>query len=208
MTIEKILSSITPSPATESTLPLESQIDRIASNFSDILSILGMDLSDDSIKETPRRIAKMYVEEMFRGLRKSSFPKITTIENKMAVDEMVIVKGIKVNSVCEHHFQTIFGLATIAYIPKKKILGLSKFNRLVDFFCRRPQVQERLTKQISDCLTHVLETDDVAVLIDAKHFCVISRGIQDVSSSTVTTDLRGRFRDDPSCRSEFLRNSK
>jgi len=144
---------------------------------------------------------------LFSGLRPEAFPKITTIQNKMGVDEMVSVNAIRVLSVCEHHFVTIDGFATVAYIPREKIIGLSKINRIVKYFARRPQVQERLTRQIADTLSRLLDTPDVAVHIKAKHYCVISRGVEDTSSETTTTDLRGIFRLDSSARSEFLRTT-
>ncbi len=177
---------------------------RIAKAFTDIAVTLGLDLSDDSLCETPRRIARMYVDEIFSGLDYGTFPKITAIENKMAVDEMVRVSDISVVSTCEHHFVTIDGLARVAYIPAGKVIGLSKINRLVRFFARRPQVQERLTRQILVALQTLLETDDVAVTIDAAHYCVKARGVQDVNSTTQTTALGGQFKTDARTRAEFL----
>jgi GTP cyclohydrolase I len=148
----------------------------------------------------------MYVNEIFSGLNKENFPKITVIENEMQYDQMVLVQNIQVLSVCEHHFQTIDGHATVAYIPNKKVIGLSKINRVVQFFSRRPQVQERLTKQIADCLQVILETDHVAVHMNARHYCVISRGVEDSHSSTSTSDLRGHFKEKPDTRMEFLKH--
>lgn len=182
----------------------EDKIEKISAHFRHIMNILGLDLNDDSLADTPKRVAKMYVKEVFAGLKPDAFPKMTTIENKMRIDEMITVKDIKIMSVCEHHFVTIHGKATIAYIAKDKVIGLSKLNRIADYFSRRPQVQERLTKQIADKLVEVLGTNDVAVHIDAKHYCVISRGVQDQNSTTVTSDLRGRFKDDATTRAEFL----
>lgn len=170
--------------------------------FKEVLEILGLDLKDDSIKDTPKRLAKMYSRELFSGLYKEP-PKTMTIENKFNFDEMVCVKNIKVMSVCEHHFQPIHGVAKVAYIPNKKVIGLSKINRIVDYFSRRPQVQERLTKQISEYLMKELDTKNVAVMIDAKHYCVIARGIEDQNSSTITSDLKGIFFDDYKARQEF-----
>lgn len=146
----------------------------------------------------------MYVKELFRGLTEEHFPKITVIENKMLYDQMVLVKDIGVISLCEHHFVTIHGMATVAYIPSHGVIGLSKINRIADYFARRPQVQERLTKQVADCLSHVLKTEDVAVYIRAKHYCVVSRGVEDLNSETITSDLRGAFRTNPDTRNEFL----
>ncbi len=182
----------------------EEKIAKIASHFREIMLTLGLDLSDDSLQQTPQRVAKMYVREVFSGLSPRNFPSITSIENKLGYNEMVTVKDISIISVCEHHFVTIDGRATISYIPKDKVIGLSKLNRIAKFFSRRPQVQERLTKQIADCLTHVLETEDVAVSIRAKHYCVIQRGVEDSDSETVTSDLRGAFREDARTRGEFL----
>lgn len=200
----QILSQVTPTPVIENDLTPEEKITKIAANFREILTTLGMDLKNDSLRESPERIARMYVTEVFKGLLTENFPKITTIENEMKYDQMLVVRDISVVSTCEHHFVTIDGKATIAYIPKHKVLGLSKINRIADYFSRRPQVQERLTKQIADCLQAVLETDNVAVHLNAKHYCVISRGIEDHSSTTITTDLRGDFKNDPRTRGEFL----
>jgi GTP cyclohydrolase I len=138
-------------------------------------------------------------------LKDESFPKITVIENEMLYDQMVVVKDVSVISLCEHHFATIHGTANIAYIPSKGVIGLSKINRITDYFSRRPQVQERLTKQIADCLSYILKTEDVAVYIKAKHYCVISRGVEDLNSSTITSDLRGAFKHSAETRSEFLK---
>lgn len=202
--MQEVLSKITPTPIKDNGLTAEQKIAIISKNFQEILTTLGMDLSNDSLRESPQRIAKMYVNEIFKGLDPRNFPKITTIENEMGYDQMIVVRDVSVISTCEHHFVTIDGKATVAYIPNGKVIGLSKINRIVDFFSRRPQVQERLTKQVADCLVHVLGSNDVAVHIDAKHYCVISRGIEDHGSSTVTTDLRGVFRDDSRTRGEFL----
>ncbi len=205
MNIKKeILSHVLPSPHQDSELSSEEKIDKIKFHFTEIMKALGLDLTDDSLKDTPKRVAKMYVNEIFSGLNTANFPKITTIENKMDYDQMIAVKNINLISYCEHHFQTIQGHATIAYIPQKKVIGLSKINRVVDFFSRRPQVQERLTKQIADCLEYVLETPHVAVYVNAKHYCVIARGIEDANSTTITTDLRGDFKTRAETRKEFL----
>ena len=200
----EILSHVRPSPVLETALTADEKIEKVKLHFSEIMQILGLDLADDSLKETPKRVAKMYVNEIFEGLDAKNFPKITTIENKMKYDQMVCVRNIEVMSTCEHHFQPIHGQATVAYIPRDKVIGLSKMNRIVDFFCRRPQVQERLTKQIADCLQYLLDTDDVAVHINAKHYCMISRGVQDTQSTTTTSDLRGAFKKQDITRTEFL----
>ncbi|ASK78702.1 GTP cyclohydrolase I FolE [Paraphotobacterium marinum] len=176
-------------------------------HVNEILKLLQLDLSDDSLKDTPKRIAKMYVEEIFSGLDYSNFPKITLIDNKMNCDEMVRVNKISLTSTCEHHFVVIDGYATVAYIPRKKIIGLSKINRVVRFFSQRPQVQERMTQQILVALQTLLESDDVAVKIDATHYCVKSRGVLDSTSSTTTTALGGIFKSNAATRYEFLNQS-
>ena len=206
--MEKILRKVLPTPIQKNKLSSEEKIKIIEKHFQKIMETLGLDLKDDSMKKTPHRLAKMYVNEIFSGLDNSHFPTITTIENKMKYDQMIVVQNIEVMSCCEHHFQTIQGLATVAYIPNKKVIGLSKINRIVQFFSRRPQVQERLTKQIADCLQLVLGSDHVAVHINAKHFCVIARGIQDSHSSTVTSDLRGHFKEKNETRKEFLQHCR
>jgi len=177
---------------------------RIKNSFADIARTLGLDLSDDSLSETPHRIAKMYVDEIFSGLDYFNFPKITVIENKMGVEEMVKVRDISLTSTCEHHFVTIDGTARVAYIPGDKIIGLSKINRIVRFFAQRPQVQERLTQQVLVALQTLLQTDDVAVSIDATHYCVKSRGVLDSNSRTQTTALGGTFKANHMTRAEFL----
>lgn len=187
-------------------LPVEERKQKIESHMREIMLLLNLDLSDDSLAETPQRVAKMYVDEVFSGLDYLNFPKITLIENKMKVDEMVTVKDITLTSTCEHHFVTIDGKATVAYIPKDWVIGLSKINRIVQFFSQRPQVQERLTQQILVALQTLLGTTNVAVSIDAVHYCVKSRGICDATSSTSTTSLGGIFKSNPSTRQEFLRS--
>ena len=167
------------------------------------MQTLGLDLSDDSLMGTPDRVAKMFVDEIFCGLSYDNFPKITTIENKMNVDQMVLCKDISMNSTCEHHFVVIDGFAKVAYIPDATIIGLSKINRIVRFFAQRPQVQERLTQQISETLKFLLGTDNVAVQITATHHCVKSRGIMDANSYTVTSCLGGNFYDQSETRAEF-----
>jgi len=179
-------------------------IELISKDMQHIMETLGLDLTDDSLQDTPKRVAKMYVEEIFYGLRTNNFPKITVVENKFNYDEMLVEKGINVMSVCEHHFVGIVGKATIGYIPNGKVVGLSKLNRIVDYFARRPQVQERLTAQVYHTLCYILNTPNVAVVIDADHYCVKSRGIEDVGSSTVTSKIGGSFKDDYSTRSEFM----
>ena len=177
---------------------------RIKKSFTQIARTLGLDLNDDSLSETPHRIAKMYVDEIFAGLDYFNFPKITVIDNKMGVEEMVKVSDISLTSTCEHHFVTIDGTARVAYIPKNKIIGLSKINRIVRFFAQRPQVQERLTQQVLVALQTLLETDDVAISIDATHYCVKARGVMDANSHTQTTALGGIFKARHKTRAEFL----
>lgn len=191
-------------PLVPNGLSRDEKYQRIAAAFTNITRTLGLDLSDDSLCETPHRIAKMYVDEIFSGLDYSKFPKISVISNKMQVEEMVQVDGIDLVSTCEHHFVTIDGSARVAYIPGDKIIGLSKINRIVRFFSQRPQVQERLTQQILVALQTLLETDDVAVTINAVHYCVKSRGVMDSNSTTRTTALGGAFKTDPSTRAEFI----
>ena len=181
---------------------------RIRDAMTQVATALGLDLKDDSLQETPHRIAKMYVDEIFSGLTYESFPKISLIKNKMNTEEMIKVKAVKVISTCEHHFVTIDGLANVAYLPGKKIIGLSKINRIVSFFAQRPQVQERLTQQILVALQTLLDTRDVAVFIDATHYCVKARGIMDASSRTETSALGGLFKSDQSLRDNFLNNQR
>ena len=180
------------------------KIGEIEKHFQFIMHVLGLDLDDDSLCETPKRVAKMFVNEIFWGLDPEAFPKCTTVDNKMKYDEMVIERNINVQSNCEHHFVVIDGKATVAYIPKQKVLGLSKINRIVEYFSKRPQIQERLTEQIYHALQYILETDDIAVLIDAQHYCVKSRGVEDVGSSTITSKLGGEFKTDLAVRAEFM----
>ena len=191
-------------PMIETGLSRDEKYARIKTSMTDVINTLGLDLSDDSLYETPHRIAKMYVDELFGGLDYSNFPKITVIENKMQVEEMIRISDISVTSTCEHHFVTIDGNSCVAYIPKAKIIGLSKINRIVRFFARRPQVQERLTQQVLVALQTLLETDDVAVTIDATHYCVKSRGVKDAASRTRTTSFGGQFKGNQQSRAEFL----
>jgi GTP cyclohydrolase IA len=192
-------------PTVPNDLSRTDKIDIIETKFTDIMKVLGLDLADDSLMETPKRVAKMFVNEVFYGLDYEAFPKCTTVENKMKYNEMVCERNISVQSNCEHHFVIIDGLATVAYVPKDKVLGLSKINRIVEYFSKRPQIQERLTEQIFHALQFILETEDVAVVISAKHYCVAARGVEDTSSSTVTSRLGGGFKTDPAARAEFMR---
>ena len=191
-------------PTSENTIDRKEKIDIIEHHMHQIMVTLGLDLNDDSLIETPKRVAKMYVNEIFWGLDYEAFPKCTTVDNKMKYDEMVVERNVNVQSNCEHHFVVIDGVATVAYIPNNKVLGLSKINRIVEYFSKRPQIQERLTEQVFHALQYILETDNVAVVVDAQHYCVKSRGVEDTGSSTVTSKLGGVFKTDPSVRNEFM----
>jgi GTP cyclohydrolase IA len=173
--------------------PDSEKIKIIEEHFGKIMHALGLDLKDESLSGTPHRVAKMYVKEIFSGLNPDNKPTARKFGNKYEYDDVVVVKDINVTSFCEHHFLPFIGKAHVAYISSGKVIGLSKINRIVDYFARRPQVQERLTLQIADELNRALETDDVAVFIDCKHLCVSTRGIKDRESSTVTTQYRGQF---------------
>ena len=191
-------------PMVENGLHQGQKIERIEDSMRDIMATLSLDLRDDSLQDTPKRIAKMFVNEIFSGLDYSSFPKITSIENKMQSDEVVKVSDISLVSTCEHHFVTIDGLAKVAYRPKDKVIGLSKINRIVNFFAQRPQVQERLTRQILVAMQTLLGTEDVAVHIVATHYCVKARGIRDSQSATTTSATSGIFKSDSQIRAEFM----
>jgi GTP cyclohydrolase I len=179
------------------------KMELIEKNFKEIMYILGLDLSDESLKDTPQRVAKMYVKEIFNGLNPENKPQPTLFENKFKFNEMLVEKNITIYSYCEHHFVPIIGKAHIAYFPKNHVIGLSKLNRIAQYYAKRPQVQERLTMQIANELKDTLQTDDVAVLIDADHLCVASRGVNDVNSSTITSSYNGKFLNDET-RKEFL----
>lgn len=180
------------------------KMEQIEEKFRDIMNILGLDLSDDSLSGTPHRVAKMYVQEIFSGLNPANKPDIKLFDNKYQYNQMLVEKNITFYSNCEHHFVPIIGKAHVAYISGGKVIGLSKLNRIVDYFARRPQVQERLTMQIAEELKRVLETEDVAIVIDAVHLCVSSRGVKDSNSSTVTCYYGGKFEEE-SVKQEFLR---
>jgi GTP cyclohydrolase I len=181
----------------------ELKIELIEKNFREIMHILGLDLQDDSLKGTPRRVAKMFIKEAFSGLNPANKPVARLFENKYRYREMLVEKEITFYSHCEHHFVPIIGRAHVAYFPEKKVIGLSKINRLVTYFSSRPQVQERLTVQIANELKSVLETEDVAVIMDASHLCVSARGAGDVNSKTVTSSFHGKFHDE-AIKKEFL----
>lgn len=181
------------------------KIELIERRFEEIMNILGLDLNDDSLKGTPGRVAKMYVKEIFKGLNPQNAPKIALFENKYQYNQMLIEKDITLYSNCEHHFVPIVGKAHVGYISSGKVIGLSKINRIVDYFAKRPQVQERLTVQIANYLSEVLQTENVAVVIDAKHLCVSSRGVEDTASSTITATYFGSFQNSDT-KNEFLRH--
>ena len=198
--------------ATSATTPLredafeisdQEKIDKIQESVKDILHTLGMDLTDDSLKGTPTRVAKAFVNELFMGLNPKNMPKASTFENNYNYGEMLVEKNIVVYSTCEHHLLPIVGRAHVAYISDGKVIGLSKMNRIVEYFSKRPQVQERLTMQVVQAMQEALGTQDVACVIDAKHLCVNSRGIKDIESSTVTAEFGGKFKEKATKR-EFL----
>ena len=182
----------------------EHNVDFIGMKFYDIMEKLGCDMDDDSMRDSPLRVSTMFFDELFSGMDYEKFPRCTIFENKMKFDSMVVQKNIIVKSVCEHHFQTIYGKCHVAYIPTGNVIGLSKLNRVVNFFARRPQVQERLTEQTFRALQLILETDNVAVYMECDHFCVKARGVEDVNSSMVTSRLGGAFFDIPQARAEFM----
>ncbi|MDA0950532.1 MAG: GTP cyclohydrolase I FolE [Bacteroidetes bacterium] len=182
----------------------EAKIERITKSVRDILETLGMDLTDDSLNGTPKRVAKAYVKELFSGLNPEKKPSSSTFENKYQYGEMLVEKNITLYSTCEHHLLPIVGKAHVAYISSGRVVGLSKMNRIVEYYAKRPQVQERLTMQVVQELQHILNTQDVACIIDAKHLCVNSRGIKDIASSTVTAEYQGVFKTDEKLRKEFL----
>lgn len=194
-------------PVVESSLSgttKEEKISEIENSFRHIMEVLGLDLSDDSLVDTPKRVAKMYVQEIFSGLDYSNFPKCTAVDNKMRYDEMVVERNITAISSCEHHFVTIDQKVDIAYIPNKKVLGLSKLNRIAKFFAQRPQIQERYVEQVYHALEFILETENIAVVVNGKHYCVAQRGVEDTSSWTTTSKLGGAFKNNPNVRKEFM----
>jgi len=181
----------------------ELKIQLIQKHFKEIMNTMGLDLTDDSLRGTPQRVAKMFVKEIFSGLNPANKPDIKLFENKYQYNEMLIEKNIALYSYCEHHFVPIIGKAHVAYVSNGKVIGLSKINRLVQYYAKRPQVQERLTNQIAEALKEALQTDDVAIVIDAVHLCVASRGVNDTNSSTITSYYSGKFKED-TVKNEFL----
>ncbi|MEI7978493.1 MAG: GTP cyclohydrolase I FolE [Bacteroidota bacterium] len=182
----------------------ELKIELISKHFKEIMQILGLDLSDDSLKGTPNRVAKMYVNEIFSGLNPKNKPEVKLFENRYNYKNILLEKNISFHSVCEHHFVPIVGKAHLAYIPNGKVVGLSKLNRIVKYFAQRPQVQERMTIQIVNMLKEELNSESVAVIIEADHMCVAMRGVQDINSSTVTSEFTGKFLDN-STREELMK---
>lgn len=196
-------SAVTPLRGDAFEISDEEKIKRIQGSVRDILETLGMDLTDDSLQGTPRRVAKAFVNEIFSGLNPENRPKLSTFENNYKYGEMLVEKNIVLYTTCEHHLLPIIGRAHVAYISKGNVIGLSKMNRIVDYFAKRPQVQERLTMQVVQALQEALGTEDVACVIDAKHLCVNSRGVRDIASSTVTSEFGGKFKEQDTKR-EFL----
>jgi GTP cyclohydrolase I len=194
----------TPMKADAFKLSDDEKIKKIQFHFAEIMETLGLDLTDDSLSGTPNRVAKMYVKEIFNGLNPANKPKVALFDNKYKYNQMLVEKDITFYSNCEHHFVPIFGKAHVAYISNGKVIGLSKLNRIVQYYAKRPQVQERLTVQIANELQNILQTKDVAIIIDAKHLCVSSRGVQDNNSATVTSFYGGKF-EQQATRSEFLK---
>ncbi|GEM50961.1 GTP cyclohydrolase I FolE [Empedobacter brevis] len=185
-------------------LSAEEKVEKIEADFRNIMETLGLDLTDDSLKGTPKRVAKMFVKEIFGGLLPERKPGMSTFDNKYNYNQMLVEKDIVVYSTCEHHFLPIVGRAHVGYISKGRVIGLSKMNRIVEYYAKRPQVQERLTMQIVKAMQEALGTDDVACIIDAKHLCVNSRGIKDIESSTVTAEFGGAFKENEQLRKEFI----
>ncbi len=197
--------SDTPMKADAFEMSDEEKMDKIAYHFGEIMDIMGLDLTDDSLRGTPDRVAKMYIKEIFSGLDPENLPNVKLFDNKYKYNEMLVEKGVTVHSHCEHHFVPIIGQAHVAYISNGHVIGLSKINRIVRYFSKRPQVQERLTEQIAAELKRVLRTEDIAVIIDAKHMCVSMRGIEDASGSTITSHYGGVFKTNDQKRNEFLK---
>ena len=201
---EYLISNRVETPFTQSKLSKQERIELIQDNMEVVIDVLGLDREDDSISGTANRVAKMYVDELCIGLSYDEFPKVSVFENKMGYDQMVVQKDITFHSMCEHHFVNFNGKAQIAYIPNGHVIGLSKLNRIVNFFARRPQVQERLTEQIFYALKYILNSEHIAVLVQAEHLCVKSRGIGDQASGMTTSKLGGHFFDKHTVRSEFM----
>ena len=191
-------------PIVDINLGREEKVDLIRANMKTIIEVLGLDTTDDSISGTAERVAKMYIDELCSGLDYNRFPACTVFDNKMGYNQMVLQKDITFHSMCEHHFVNFHGLAQVAYIPNGQVVGLSKLNRIVNFFARRPQVQERLNEQIFYALEYILGTHDIAVLMQAEHLCVKSRGIHDQNSGMTTSKLGGGFYDIAKLRNEFM----
>lgn len=198
--------SPTPNKAIAPNMTAAEKVEAITGKMRDVLEILGLDLNDPSLQETPHRIAKMYVNEIFSGLNPDTFPEVTFFPNDgaRASDNSIVHVKSGFTSFCEHHFVPMVGVAHVAYIPKDKLIGLSKVPRVLQHFARRPQLQERLTREVADCLCDLLDSDDVAVWITARHYCVLARGVEDACNATTTQVLRGSFTTDANLRREFL----
>ncbi|MCX6994330.1 MAG: GTP cyclohydrolase I FolE [Chlamydiae bacterium] len=196
-----------PHPFKKNNLTNAEKITQISAHMASILDILGLDINNDSLKKTPERVAKMYVEEIFAGLDESKFPGISFFEDPASneKDRLITLKNIRFFSFCEHHFVPMIGTATIAYIPNNRLIGFSKIHRIVHYFAQRPQLQERLTHQIQECLKIILGTEDMAVSLQAKHYCIAMRGIKDDNTFTITHALSGRIASDPQLRMEFFK---
>jgi GTP cyclohydrolase I len=201
---ELLVDSGIQNPYIANQLTANEKVEKISEHFREIMLTLGLDLSDDSLEGTPHRVAKMYVSEIFEGLETDHFPGCTAVANKMGYDSMILHCNIQLQSFCEHHFVPFVGKAHVAYIPTDKVLGLSKMNRVVRYFSKRPQIQERLTEQIWQAMSLIVESKTVGVVVEAKHFCVQCRGIEDINSITKTNKVGGDFRTDPKTRQEFF----
>ena len=201
---EYLIANGVETPMIQTKLNMEEKVDLIKDNFEIIIDVLGLDREDDSISGTADRVSKMYVKELCSGLSYNLFPKVSVFDNKMGYDQMIVQRDITFHSMCEHHFVNFHGLAQVAYIPNGKVVGLSKLNRIVNFFARRPQVQERLNEQVFYALEYILKTSDIAVLMQAEHLCVKSRGIHDQNSGMTTSKLGGGFYDIAKLRNEFM----
>jgi len=201
---ERLLQKGINSPYVSNELTENEKIDIITKKFREIMLTLGLDLTNDSLEGTPHRVAKMYVREIFEGLEADQFPACTTVENKMGYDAMILHCNIQLQSFCEHHFIPFVGKAHVAYIPSGKVLGISKMNRVVRYFSKRPQIQERLTEQIWQAMSLIVDSETVGVVLEAKHFCVQCRGIEDMNSITKTHKVGGDFKNGPKTRQEFF----
>jgi len=202
--IEELKKRVTPMPMTDEFYTNDGARQTIEKNFREIMLALKLDLNDDSLEKTPYRVAKMFVDELFYGLDWQNFPRVTVVRNKFGYNQALTIPNIKFHSCCEHHFVPIVGVAHVSYLPQNWVEGLSKFNRIVDFFARRPQIQERATQQILQTIQYAVDTENVAVTIDAYHLCVKIRGVKDANSVTRTTALGGSYLEKPELRAEYF----